>query len=740
MKRKIRIYDEFSSQQASPLLKWIKRLLVLGVIIFIGFIIWIISLSSNLPSLEQLEQYEPELASKIVSQDSVIIKELFTEKRILISLDEIPDHMWQAVLATEDHTFFKHWGVNLPRFTYVMLINLVNMSYEQGASTLTQQLARQLYLGLEKKVSRKLKEWITAVQIEKTYTKREILEMYLNHMNFGHGNYGVESASQYFFGKSARDLKVHESALLTGLLQRPSSISPYNPGEISKPDSIKRSFKRRNLVLHNMLRRGFIDRPTYEQAVQIPLKEGLMDHSNRDEHGIAPYYTEHIRKELQERYHMDLYKGGYTIYSTLDTRVQAAAEKAVKKHLSKLQDHVNSRLVRNRKWKQLIAADELDGIDYDTLGKNQHLLDSLLTIKAPVQVALVAIDPSTGYILAMIGGRDFGESKYNRAMQMRTRQPGSTFKPIIYAAAIDNGYSTTTELLNQPVVLYLPNGDRWAPHNYDNSQGGPTTFREALRRSLNLVTARVVQELVPPATVVDYAHKLGLTTNLTPVDAIALGATEVAPIEMTSAFGVFPNQGALAKPLAILKVVDKYGNVVEEYRPELTHVLSVETSYIMVDLLQTVLNQGTGAAARTTYQFLRPAGGKTGTTNEFTDAWFIGFTPQIVAGVWVGLDDPAMTLGSGQAGAVAALPIWAPFMKLAHDTLNLPIEYFQMPPGVVEVEICNETKKLATEFCPDIVKEIFDKQHVPTEQCSIHTGFRSRYSNPREENKKKRIR
>jgi len=340
----------------------------------------------------------------------------------------------------------------------------------------------------------------------------------------------------------------------------------------------------------------------------------------------------------------------------------------------------------------------------------------------------------------MIGGRDFTESKYNRALQMRTRQPGSTFKPIIYAAAIDNGYSTTTELLNQPVVLYLPNGDRWAPHNYDNSQGGPTTFREALRRSLNLVTARVVQELVPPSTVVDYAHKLGLTTNLVPVDAIALGATEVSPIELTSAFGVFPGLGSLAKPIAILKVMDKYGNVVEEYRPELTQVLSPETSYIMVDLLQTALNRGTGSAARTTYQFLRPAGGKTGTTNEFTDAWFIGFTPQIVAGVWVGLDDPALTLGSGQAGAVAALPIWAPFMKVAHDTLNLPIEYFHTPPGIIEVEICSETKKLATEFCPEIVKEIFDRRHVPTEKCPTHTGFRSRYPDSKDESKKKRIR
>lgn len=741
MKRRIRSNDVAftNTEDISSLAKWIKRFFYLFLVLVVSIFIWVIYLSRDLPSLDQLEQYEPDLATKIISQDSVIIKELFTQKRIFVPLEKMPDYMWQAVLSTEDHTFFQHWGVNLKRFIYAMGLNLSSMSYEQGASTLTQQLARQLYLGLEKKVTRKIREWITAVQIERAYTKHEILEMYLNYMNFGHGNYGVQAAGLYFYGKNAEELLLDECAMLTGLLQRPTTMSPYSQLDVENPqaDSTFRAFKRRNLVLFNMYKRGIIDDSLYTESRSAPIVSKLRIRSDDDEFGIAPYFTEYVRQELQERYHMGLYKDGYTVYTTLDTRAQASAERAVKNHLAKQQKTLATYLINKNKLRDLIDPETLEKQTYREIRKNRAFVDSLVSVKAPVQVALIALDPENGNVLALIGGRDFAESKFNRAIQMRTRQPGSTIKPIIYTAAIDNGYSPCTELLNQPVVLNLPNGDRWAPRNYDLSQGGPTTFREALRRSLNLVTVRLVQELVPPKTVVDYAHKLGLTTNLIPVDAIALGAAEVSPIEMTTAFSVFPNLGAIAKPRIILKVVDKYGNVLEDHRPELSHVLRAETSYIMTDLLQTSMNSGTGVAARSVFQFLRPAGGKTGTTNEFTDAWFIGFTPQIVAGVWVGLDNPAMTLGSGQAGAVAALPIWAPFMKVAHDTLDLPIEYFRKPPGVVEEEICNETKDIATEYCPNIIKEIFDVRYAPNQKCAKHTGESTGYSN---KNKKKRIR
>ena len=696
------------------------------VLLFVIITAYILFLSRDLPSLTQLEHYEPELATKIYSQDEVVIKELFTKKRIYTPLNEIPEYMSQAILATEDHIFYNHWGVNVKRFMYVMLINLAHMSYEQGASTLTQQLARQLYLGLEKKVSRKIKEWITAIQIERTYTKDEILEMYLNQMNFGHGNYGVQAASLAFFGKEARELQLEECALLAGLLQRPTSYYPYR-----YPD---RALRRRNIVLHNLLRRGFIDEQTFEQTKALPIK--LKETNPDSEYGIAPYFTEQIRQELQDRYHMDLYKGGYSVYTTIDTRLQAAAEKSVQKQLAVLQDKYNKKLITKNKIRGLIDPKILAKTPWEQLKQDAHFLDSLATEKFPIQAALVAIDPKTGYVLSLVGGKDFDKYKWNRATQAK-RQPGSTFKPVVYTAAIDNGYSPCFELLNQPVVLYLPNGDRWAPHNYDHSQGGPTMLREALRRSLNLVTARLVQEVVPPRQVVDYARKLGLTSRIDAVDAIALGSSSVYPIEMTSAFGVFANQGVLAKPLFILRVEDKYGNIIEEYQPQVKEVLRKETAYIISDMLSTVINRGTGVSARTIYKFHRPAGGKTGTTNSFTDAWFIGFTPQIVAGVWVGFDDPATTLGSNMAGATVALPIWAPFMKTAHDTLNLPIEQFKMPPGVVRVDICKETKKLATESCPDIISEVFEIPNVPTEKCDKHVGFLNK---PTNKDKQKRVR
>lgn len=707
---------------------WKFRIVVTAILFLIFIISYIAILSRGLPSLTQLENYDPELASKIYSRDGVVIKELFTKKRIFVPLEEIPQEMVQAVIATEDRLFYEHWGVNVKRFIYVMLINITHMRYQQGASTITQQLARQLYLNLEKKISRKIREWITAIQIERTYTKREILEIYLNQMNFGHGNYGVQAASLSFFGKDAKDLTLEECALLAGLLQRPTDYYPYRYPE--------RAIRRRNLVLHNMLEEGFITEQQYEEAKEKLLT--LREFNPEEVNGIAPYFTEFIRQELQEKYGMGLYQGGYSIYTTLDTKVQAVAEKAVKKQLPILQQKFNKRLISTNKAKQYIDPQFLANMPYEKLRRNEKLLDSLITESVPVQPGLVAIDPTNGHILAMIGGRDFEKSKWNRAVQAK-RQPGSTFKPVVFTAAIDNGYSPCFELLNQPVVLYLPNGDRWAPHNYDNTQGGPTMLRDALKRSLNLVTARLVQEVVPPKTVSDYGYKLGLTTPIPPYDAIALGSADVILIEITSAFGVFANQGVLAKPQYILKIEDKYGNIVEEYKPEIKEVLRKESAYIMADMLKSVLNNGTGIAARTVYNFYRPAGGKTGTTNDFTDAWFIGFTPQIVAGVWVGFDDPAISLGEGQSGAIAALPIWAPFMKTAHDTLQFPIEDFEMPAGVVRMEICKETKRIPTEFCPEIISEVFERKFAPTEKCEVHTGFFNRQKSKEDKSKRTRF-
>ncbi len=693
-----------------------KRRLWPYVLTLAGLILcWLIYLGFGLPSLDQLENYNPELATKVYSSDGALIKEFFTERRFYTPLPQIPDVMVKSVLATEDHRFFDHWGIRPFRFMRAILFDALTLSRQQGASTLTQQLARRLYLSPEKTPSRKIREWMTAIQIERTYTKPEILEMYLNHMSFAHGTYGVEAAAQFLFGKKSSELTLPECALMTASLQRPAYFNPFR-----YPDRV---VKRRNLVLRRMLIEKEITQAQYEEAVGSGL--GLRSKDNSELQGVAPYFTEWLRQNLQKDFGWDLYKGGMNIYSTLDSRVQACAERAVATYLPKAQE-ISNRYLRTREYvEKLLTPEQLAENTVERWLTKKAFIDSLLEEKYAVQVALVALDPRNGHILAMVGGRDFEESKYNRAVQA-VRQPGSVFKPIVYTAAIDNGYSPCYEKLNQPIVVQQVDGTRWAPQNFDESIGGKVTLREGLRRSLNLVTARLVQEDIPPQQVVQYARHLGITTHLDAVDALALGSCGVIPLEMTAAFGVFANHGVLVQPFGVTRVEDKYGNLMQQNIPQSKGVLREETAFIMADMLRTVAMHGTGYAAVSQFGFTRPAGGKTGTTNDYTDAWYITFTPQMVVGVWVGHDDPAIALGERQTGAQAALPITATTIKCAHDTLDLPLEDFAQPQGVVRLAICNETKLLANPACPEVVEEYFDVRYQPKEQCSLHTGTRNR--------------
>lgn len=681
--------------------------IVAGIFILAGLIYFFV-ITRDLPSLRQLEEYEHKLSSKVYSADLQVIHEYYEEKRSFVRLEDMPEELIQAVIATEDRRFYDHWGMDLRRFFGAILRNITagNLTKE-GASTLTQQLARQLYLTLEKTFTRKIKELITAIQIERTYTKQEILEMYLNHMYFGHGAYGGQSAAIKYFGKDLKELSTDQCAILAGLLKAPNNYTP-----IRHPN---RALTRRNIVLGAMHEVGYLSDDEYKEFAQRPIE--VSDESSS--HGLAPYFTEYIRQSMQDKYGYDLYTDGLSIYTTLDTRAQYLAEKSVKDHIGELQKTVNDYYRRKRKVRELVDEEFRQTHDMRALLKDSTFVDSVLSERVKAQVALVSIDPRNGHILAFIGGRDFSESKFNRAVQAR-RQPGSTFKPFVYTVAIDNGYSTTQEELNQPVVVMEPNGERWSPRNYDGSVGGPTTFREALRRSLNLVTVRVLQRFIrKPSLVVDYAHRMGIKSELQPVQAIALGASDVTPLELTSAYGTFANGGVHVEPIAILRVEDKNGNILEQHIPDSQEALRKETSYIMTDLLQTVMNKGTGGSARWKYHFYRPAGGKTGTTNDNSDAWFVGFTPQMVTGVWVGIDDFRLTLGEGQTGSRAALPIWAPYMKAVHDSLNLPELNFEMPEGVVRVEICEDSKLLARDDCPcSVMEEVFFKELAPTEYCS----------------------
>ncbi len=701
----------------------------LVVTIFLGIgSIWY--LSRGLPSFQQLEDYTPELATKVYSADGELIEEFFTQRRFYTPLNSIPETMKKAVLAVEDHNFYNHWGMAPTRFIVATAKYALSGGSTEGggASTLTQQLARRLYLTPEQTVTRKLKEILTAIQIERAYTKDEILEMYLNQMQFSYATYGVESAARYLFDKSIQDITLAESALLAGAVQLPAVYNPYR--------NYDRTLRRRNFVLHRMLEENYINQAQYDSSIteEIALKE------RSDEPPIddASYFTEHVRRILYEKYGYDIYETGLKIYTTLDTRLQTAANRAIRNHLPKLQAKVNNSFRRKSNFSYICPPSLLEERTVEQILQDDALVDSLIAEKCRVQVAFVALDPRNGHILAMIGGRNFEESEFNRATQA-VRQPGSCFKPILYTAAIDNGFMPFYTKLNQPVTVENMDGQgkRWTPRNYDHSVGGETPLREALRRSLNLVSVRLIKDDVPPRTVIEYARNLGISTPLEAVDALALGSIGVKPIEMVSAFGVFANQGVLVDPVAILKVEDKHDNIIENASTHSRGVLREQTAYIMASLLQTVASAGTGAASRSVYKFYHPAGGKTGTTNDYTDAWYITFTPELVAGVWVGLDDPAMSLGPRQSGAVAALPITAPFMKTAVDTLHIPQTPFERPEGIVNVEVCMETQKLATEYCPNVIKDICDVRYLPQESCEKHTGETNQQLNAQQ---KRRIR
>ena len=681
------------------------------VLLFIGF------LSSDLPSLEQLENYDPDLVTRIYSADGKVLSELFVQKRVFVELYNIPVHMHNAVIASEDRRFYEHWGLSLRSVARAIGINILSLSYRQGFSTLTQQLARNLYktIGFEDSILRKIKEVITAIQIERTYTKDEILEMYLNTVHFGHGTYGVEAATKRFFGKESKELTVDESALLVGLLPSPASYSPVRHPE--------RARKRRNTVLRLMKEQGYINHSEHAQYRAMTL-ESITDEPIK---GLAPYFTEYVRRLLEkedEALGINIYRDGLKIYTTLDSRLQAMAEKTVLDAITRSQVKLNNRIINNQEEFELLG--HLTIYDEDSVKmmmKGESKLYKDLRAKLLVQTAFVAINPKTGGVLAMIGGRPDYHDQYNRSVQAK-RQPGSVFKPFVYTTALENGYTVSQQLLNQPVVLNVQNTDgswvKWKPQNYGGSTGGLTTLREGLRKSLNLISVRIVQQDYAPAEQVKRtAQRMGISTDIRAVDAIALGTSEVIPLEMVSAYAAFANKGVYSKPIAITKIEDRYGNTIRDYSPMQYEVLSEETAFLMTNLMQTVMDRGTGGSARWKYNFTRPAAGKTGTTQGWSDAWFVGFTPQIAAGVWYGVDDYQVSLGKGQDGSKAALPSWAEFMRESHKILELPRVNFQKPNGVVVSEICSVSKMGSRKACP-LEKEVYKSGTQPSQKCRIH--------------------
>lgn len=646
----------------------------------------------DLPSLSQLHNIEPSLVTKIYAADSTVIKEYYTERRILTPLKRMPPRLIDALLATEDRRFFDHWGASILSMCRAVWNGFWSGERVKATSTITQQLARTLFLTPERTIARKIKEILTAIKIERNYTKEEILEMYLNQCYFGSGAYGVEAAAQLYFSKNIEDLNISDCAVLVGIPKNPSRYSP-----IKHPDL---ALQRRNIVLRSMRDFGRISAELADSLRSLPLE---IDPASAPV-GEAPYFTEMVRRYLEGKYGEDvLYREGLSVYTTLDPGLQSAAEEALGRELEARQ----TAMEKTRAVTDTIYTIEVVDSTEETAVKKR--------VYRQIQGALVAMDNKRGNILALVGGKDFSQSQWNRVVQA-PRQPGSGFKPFIYTAAVDNGARPTDILYDIPIILTGDDGKEWSPQNFDEVFRGPVTLRQALAKSINVVSAKLIQKVTPQQTIF-FASHMGITTPLNPYPSLALGTSEVTLRDMVQAFSVFPNGGIKVEPKYILRITDRYGKVLEEReQSKREEVLSAQTAYIMTTMLQSVINGGTGYGARAR-GFTRPSGGKTGTTDNCMDNWFLGFTPQITAGVWIGYDDK-IVIGKNVTGAHTALPVWTDFMTKAHETL--PLEDFRVPPGIYFRTICLESGLLATDRCPRITTDVFTQATLPEVTCHLH--------------------
>ena len=698
---------------------------------FLCGLIYLMVLSRDLPSLEELQRFNPEQVSKIMSADGKVISELYVHKRDVVKISKIPRHLRNALLSMEDRQFYTHSGMSFQSIFRAIIVDIATMSTRQGASTITQQLARNMYntIGFKKTITRKLKELITALNIEQAYTKSEIMELYLNSVYFGHGTYGVEAASKHYFGKNVANINLDECAILIGLLPAPARYSPIRHSE--------KSLFRRNLVLRVMRDQSYISEADYA----ITIVKDLPTRITSEDEGMAPYFSEYIRRQLEkidEKLGINLYKDGLVIHTTLDSRVQKALEKSFDKGMRRNQSILNKEMVANKtKFKRALGNRDFPQDSILTILADDGVIPASLRNQFLVQGAAVVLDPVHGHILGLVGGRQEDEyrDQFNRATQAK-RQPGSVFKPLIYLTALEKGHTPTTQLLNQPLVFFIDDTIKWNPQNHDGSTGLLTTLRDGLRRSLNLISVRIVQELIQPRDVVKNAKLFGLTTPIREVDAIALGVSEVYPLEITAAYSALANNGIYTEPISITRIEDRHGRVIKEFIPNSREIKDEAVVYLLRDMMRSVVDGGTGGSLRWKYKFYAPAAGKTGTTNSKADAWFVGYTPQISLGVWVGMDDPAVSLGENQFGSSAALPIFARAIRDIYKNgdfayLNESIQFddkadWHRPSGIVEVEICAESYDKATPMCP-LSREIYLKNHRPRQSCQKHANPFSRF-------------
>ena len=653
----------------------IQLIVFLAICIVVGSAFGLLMASiKNAPALDDIT-FDPKMATVVYDANEKVITRFYVENRTPVPLSKVAPIMHQAIVAIEDNRFYDHRGVDAKAILRAIVEDLRQMDLAQGGSTITQQLARNAFLSHEKTFARKLSEAIYAVQIERKYTKDEILEKYLNQIYFGHGAYGIEAASQLYFNKSASDLNLTEAAMLAGLPRSPYYYSPHVDKEAA--------LRRRNTVLARMAELGYITQEEKEKAQKEPIE--VVPLKGESKAAKAPYFSDHVLKYLLEHYDQSLvFGGGLKVYTTLDLSWQEAAEKALLKNLPN------------------------GPVDGNGLQQPQG--------------ALIALDPRTGAIRAMVGGR--GTDKFNRATQAK-RQPGSAFKPIIYAAAIADGYTPSSMFEDKPLTYTTAEGT-WKPSNYDGRYRGPITLREALEQSVNTVAVQVLEQVGVDKTI-DFAKRMGITSLVEkgwPSDrnlSLALGGLTrgVTPLELASAFAVFANGGIRTWPMFITRIEDRHGNVLESNTPREQQVISKEVSAIMNSLLTGVVTRRTGRSA----DIGRPSAGKTGTTNDHTNVWYVGYTPELVAAVWIGNDSQSKPLIFRGSVVRSSLParIWAQFAKAALAG-TAPTKFAQPASLLEKATICVESGKLATANCPQTREETFFQGQAPTEPCWLHSS------------------
>jgi len=761
-------------------------ILGMAVAMFLFVAAVLVYYSATLPSIDQLEDPDYALPTTIYDRNGIKIQEIYIKRRKLVTYDQLPPHLINALIAKEDSRFFEHFGIDPLRIVKAAWVNLLKLDTAQGASTLTQQTARQFFLTLEKTWSRKIREILLALKIEREFTKKEIITLYLNKVNFGDA-WGVAAAAEVYFGKQVENLSLGESATLVGLLPAPNRYKPTRNPHLAR--------QQRSIVLQRMVDEGFLTRDEQMLAASEPI---VLTHGGDRTLEAAAYYVELVRRRLQEQYGTkNLYEGGLHVYTAMDLSYQVAAHAALVHGVTELDHRRGFRpaeerieLTEDGQVPEEVLADLNPPMAAETnlplravvlevtpeqvrfaLGEGMEgyvtwqefsadwpnwlspeqpgtplALTSFSEVFQPgdlVQATLAAedpetgrfrlalqqhpeanggvysMDPRTGEVLAMVGGIEFGKggnaSEFIRATQAE-RQPGSSFKPLIYAAAIDEGYTPATMLDDSPRVFTLDSGRKHNPGNYDNQYLGPISLRESLMRSRNVPTVQLVEEM-GTRRVIDYARRFGITTAIPEETLIALGTHSVRLSELTRAYAVFPGQGQRVEPIYIKRIEDNDGNVIFAAEPTVEQVISPATAYLITDILQDVVRNPFGTGHKAMEGFDRPAAGKTGTTQNYTDAWYLGFIPQLVTGVYIGFDDSRISLGPSEAGSRAAAPIWKEYMQAVENTL--PVETFAQPPTVVAHRVSdNGTLLSACDRSAGSRFELFKVSSIPTRLLS----------------------